>query len=100
MPKWWKMPEAALSQRIARWRADPITFIREVLRDPETGRGFALYPAQERFLREALTLTGDGKLPFPELIYSCPKNPAKPRPVRWRYYTSLSFSVVRTLKVT
>jgi len=41
--------------------ADPVAFVRRVLCDPETGRAFELYPAQERFLREALTpvcLTG------------------------------------------
>jgi phage terminase large subunit-like protein len=71
------MPEAALSQRIARWKADPIAFICEVLRDPETGKPFALYPAQERFIREAFTLTSDGRLPYPELLFSAPKKSGK-----------------------
>jgi hypothetical protein len=31
---------------VAGWRRDPIAFIREVLRDPETGEPFVLYPAQ------------------------------------------------------
>jgi phage terminase large subunit-like protein len=67
----------AKSERLARWKRDPVSFIREVLRDPETGRPFVLYEAQERFLHKALTLTAEGKLPFPELLYSCPKKSGK-----------------------
>jgi phage terminase large subunit-like protein len=56
---------------------DPIAFIRDVLRDPETGKPFELYPAQERFLRLALTPTADGRLPFAELLYGAPKKSGK-----------------------
>jgi hypothetical protein len=66
-----------LSRAFARWRKDPCSFIREALIDPETSKPFLLYEAQERFLREALTLTPDGRLPFNELIYSCPKKSGK-----------------------
>jgi phage terminase large subunit-like protein len=62
---------------ITRWRHDPIAFIREVLVNPETGKPFELYPAQERFLREALTLKPDGTLPYSELLYSTPKKGGK-----------------------
>src|SRR5438067_12224919 len=68
------MPDLAA---LARWRADPVAFVREVLRDPETGQPFVLYPAQERFLREALTLTPDGRLRYPELVFSAPKKSGK-----------------------
>ena len=34
---------------IARWKRDPIAFIREVLINPETGTPFQFYPEQERF---------------------------------------------------
>jgi len=68
---------ADLANRIARWKADPVAFVTEVLRNPETGRPFELYPAQKRFLREAFTLTTDGRLPFPELVYSAPKKSGK-----------------------
>src|SRR5439155_7051942 len=54
-----------------------LAFIREVLRDPETGAPFVLYPAQERFLRKALTLTPDGRLRYPELLYAAPKKSGK-----------------------
>ncbi|HUY25908.1 MAG TPA: terminase TerL endonuclease subunit [Candidatus Binataceae bacterium] len=45
--------------------------------DPESGRPFELYAAQERFLREAFTPTDDGRLPYPEAIFSCPKKSGK-----------------------
>src|SRR5437879_4685023 len=49
----------------------------DVLRNPETGAPFDLYPAQERFLREALTPGPDGRLPYSEMVYSCPKKSGK-----------------------
>ena len=61
----------------ARWVRDPCAFIREVLINPETGKPFELYPAQERFLRAALTLQSDGTLPYSELLYSTPKKGGK-----------------------
>ncbi len=51
------------SQPLARWRSDPVRFITEVLRNPETGQPFELYPAEAEFLRRAFTLTPEGKLP-------------------------------------
>jgi phage terminase large subunit-like protein len=66
-----------LNDRIARWKADPIAFIHEVLIDPETSKPFELYPVQIEFLRRALTLGPDGRLPFPESLYSCPKKSGK-----------------------
>jgi phage terminase large subunit-like protein len=56
---------------------DPVAFVREVLVDPETGQPFVLYPVQETFLREALTPGADGRLPYCELVYSCPKKSGK-----------------------
>ncbi|MHB8382707.1 MAG: terminase TerL endonuclease subunit [Candidatus Binataceae bacterium] len=67
----------AATSKLTRWKGDPAAFVREVLVDPETSAPFELYPAQERFLRDALTPTSDGALPFPELIYSCPKKSGK-----------------------
>jgi phage terminase large subunit-like protein len=61
----------------ARWSRDPIVFIREVLIDPETGTPFELYPAQERFLREAFTPTPDGRLRYPEIVFAAPKKSGK-----------------------
>ena len=62
---------------LVRWRADPVAFIEEVLRDPETGRPFKLYGAEKRFLRKALKVTRGGRLPFPELLFSAPKKSGK-----------------------
>ena len=65
-----------MGTRETRWRADPAAFVREALIDPETGRPFELYPEEERFLREGFTVD-DGRLPFPELIFSGPKKLGK-----------------------
>jgi hypothetical protein len=43
----------------------------------ERGQPFELYPEQETFIRLAFSLTPDGRLPFAELIYSCPKKSGK-----------------------
>jgi phage terminase large subunit-like protein len=59
------------------WKRDPVAFIREVLVNPETGKPFELYAAQERFIREAITPTSDGRLPFSELVFSAPKKSGK-----------------------
>ena len=78
------MTQPELLQLLARWRRDPIAFITEAFVDPETGEPFVLYPAQERFLREALTPTPDGRLNFSELVYGAPKKSEKRPSVRWR----------------
>jgi phage terminase large subunit-like protein len=62
---------------VTRWRRDPAAFIVEVLRNPETGEPFVLYPAEEEFLRLALTPTADGALPFAELVFAAPKKSGK-----------------------
>ena len=62
---------------LRRWRRAPVAFIREALIDPETGHHFELYPAEERFLCEALTPRRDGRLPYPELLFSAPKKSGK-----------------------
>jgi phage terminase large subunit-like protein len=67
------MPANAL----AKWKTDPVAFIREVLINPETGKPFELYPAQERFLREALKPIAGGRLPYPEAVFSAPKKSGK-----------------------
>ncbi len=62
---------------VERWRRDPVAFVVECLRDPQTGKTFALYPAEADFLQRALTLTSDGRLPFPEIVFSAPKKSGK-----------------------
>ncbi len=60
-----------------RWRTDPVKFITEVLRDPETERPFILNPSQRAFLAKAFELDGRGRLKHPELLYSAPKKSGK-----------------------
>jgi hypothetical protein len=66
-----------IAARLAAWRADPVAFITEVLVNPETGKPFVLYAEEAEFARRALTLTGDGRLPYPELLFSGPKKSGK-----------------------
>jgi hypothetical protein len=54
-----------------------LEWIAQNLVDPETGRPFCLYKEQRDFIDRALTLTPDGKLPFPEQVYSAPKKTGK-----------------------
>jgi phage terminase large subunit-like protein len=65
------------SERLNRWRRDPVAFITEVLRNPENGRPFDLYDAQREFLHRAFTLTADGRMPYTELCFSAPKKSGK-----------------------
>ena len=58
------------------YEGDPVAFMRALV-DPETGELFVPYPAQVRFLEEAFTVTDDGRLPFPELVFSAPKKSGK-----------------------
>ena len=57
---------------IARWRGDPAALIEELLLDPETGEPFELNASQRGFLSRAFALTDDGRLAFPELVFSAP----------------------------
>jgi phage terminase large subunit-like protein len=66
-----------LRKQLARWKSNPVAFICEVLVNPETGKPFELYEVEERYLREALTLTADGRLPFSEMVFSGPKKSGK-----------------------
>jgi phage terminase large subunit-like protein len=61
----------------ARWRKDPVAFVQEALRNPETSAPFEIYPAQAEFLRRAFTLTLEGRLPYPEILFSAPKKSGK-----------------------
>lgn len=56
---------------------DPVTFIERTLIDPETGESFVLNDAERRFLRHAFERDGDGRLAYPELVYSAPKKSGK-----------------------
>jgi phage terminase large subunit-like protein len=62
---------------LKRWRADPVSFIEEVLIDPETNRPFVLLAAERDFLALAFRIGPDGRLLYPELIYAAPKKSGK-----------------------
>src|SRR4029077_8345351 len=62
---------------LQRWKASPVSFIEEVLFDPETGKPFVLLPAEREFMRRAFTLDANGRLMFPELVYGAPKKSGK-----------------------
>jgi hypothetical protein len=56
----------------------PIEFIHDVLRNPDDdGKRFVLYPAEEWFLSEGFTLTRDGRLRYPEMLFGAPKKTGK-----------------------
>src|SRR5215469_2960460 len=61
---------------IERWR-DPVSFIESGLHNPETGQLFVLTDAEKLFVRHALKLTPDGRLQYPELLFSGPKKSGK-----------------------
>ena len=61
----------------ARWRRDPVQFFKDVLRDPKTKKPFRLYRGEIEFLRHAFQLRPDGRLVYPELVYSKPKKSGK-----------------------
>ena len=71
------MTEALTLSALARWRADPVSFIETALINPETGRPFELLPAERAFLAHAFKTGESGKLLYSEWLYSCPKKSGK-----------------------
>lgn len=67
----------ARAAKLAYWRNHPLAFMRDCLRDPESGAPFALYPEEAAFVRRAFTPTSDGRLPYRELLFSAPKKSGK-----------------------
>jgi Phage Terminase len=62
---------------LARWRADPASFIETVLYDPMTDMPFVLLPAERTFIRFAFMLGADGRPIYTEWLYSGPKKSGK-----------------------
>jgi hypothetical protein len=62
---------------LARWRANPISFIQQVLINPETNKPFALLEAERAFLMHAFETGPDDRLLYPEQVYACPKKSGK-----------------------
>ena len=67
---------------LSRWRSDPLSFITEVLFDPETGKPFTLLEAEREFMTRAFMLDADGRLMFPELVYARQRRAARRRALR------------------
>jgi Terminase large subunit, ATPase domain len=65
------------STTLSRWRSSPISFVEEVLHDPETGKPFVLLEAERVFMQRAFALDDDGRLLYPELVYGAPKKSGK-----------------------
>src|SRR5262249_50532331 len=62
---------------LARWRAEPTSFIEQALCDPETKRPFALLPAERAFMQHAFRTGDDGRLLYPEQCFAAPKKSGK-----------------------
>jgi phage terminase large subunit-like protein len=69
--------EALSHSTLERWRRDPAAFVAEVIINPETGAPFELLDAERRFLEHAFKTDADGRLLYPEQIYSGPKKTGK-----------------------
>ena len=61
---------------LQKWRRDPVEFMQACI-NPETDTPFVLYEEQRTFARKALTVTAEGTLPYPELLFSAPKKSGK-----------------------
>jgi phage terminase large subunit-like protein len=64
-------------QALRRWRENPTAFVEEVLVDPATDQPFILLPAEREFLQHCFKTGPNGRLLYPELLYSCPKKSGK-----------------------
>jgi phage terminase large subunit-like protein len=71
------MADALTIAALARWRRNPVGFIESVLYDPAQGAPFRLLPAERAFLAHAFELGDNGRLKYPEWLYSCPKKSGK-----------------------
>jgi phage terminase large subunit-like protein len=65
------------ARSLAHWHSNPISFVEQVLHDPETKKPFVLLPAEHAFLQYAFQLDDNGRLSYPEQVYSCPKKSGK-----------------------
>lgn len=61
----------------ARWRADPASFVEQVMVDPETGAPFVLLPAERAFMAHAFRTNDAGRLLYPEQLFAAPKKSGK-----------------------
>jgi hypothetical protein len=62
---------------LTRWQRQPLKFITEILRDPETSKPFVLLDAERAFLEHAYQIDDSGRLIYPEQLYGAPKKSGK-----------------------
>ena len=62
---------------LQRWRNQPVKFIEQHLYDPETRKPFVLFDAERTFLKFAFALGPDGRLKYPDQLFSAPKKSGK-----------------------
>lgn len=67
----------AVLDAIARWRRSPVSFITEVLGNPETNQPFELFDAERKFFAHCWQLDADGRALYPEQCFAAPKKSAK-----------------------
>jgi phage terminase large subunit-like protein len=71
------MADALEASALNRWQKQPILFIEQILRNPETGKPFELLEAERQFLAHAYQTDASGRLVYPEQLYACPKKSGK-----------------------
>jgi phage terminase large subunit-like protein len=71
------MAEVLDHSALDRWRRQPVSFITEILRDPETSKPFVLLDAERAFLEHAYQTDDSGRLVYPEQVYGAPKKSGK-----------------------
>ena len=69
--------KVAHSTPLEEYRANPAQFIADTLIDPETGKPFQLLPAEVVFLDHAFRTDANGRLIYPEQVFSAPKKSGK-----------------------
>ena len=71
------MSEVLERNALERWRQNPVSFIEEVLRDPDTGKPFELFDAQKQFFAHAWQRDDNGRAVYTEQCFAAPKKSAK-----------------------
>jgi hypothetical protein len=60
------------------WQKEPIRFIEQILRNPETGKPFELLEAERAFLAHAYQTDESGRLVYPERSTRARRSPVRP----------------------
>jgi phage terminase large subunit-like protein len=71
------MSDVLDTSTLTRWQRQPLSFITEILRDPETAKPFVLLDAERAFLEHAYQIDDSGRLVYPEQLYGAPKKSGK-----------------------